>query len=110
MLIRVNSDELVQRYKHKMPVISQNERRLIVSNIKSVDEAVIAETLDKVIQWEALRFEVIFIGDDWKGNERWIQTECDLQKKGVDVIYLPYTKGVCSTGLRNETARCVDEF
>ena len=43
---------------------------------------------------------MIFIGDDWKGNSRWSQTEVDMQKVGVDVVYLSYTKGVSSTLLR----------
>ena len=48
LIVGVNSDELVRSYKHKAPVIPEEERRLIVENIKAVDRAVIADTLDKV--------------------------------------------------------------
>ena len=45
-------------------------------------------------------FDVVFIGDDWKGTERWNKIEKDLNSIGVDVIYVPYTKGVSSTMIR----------
>ena len=100
LIVGVNSDALVERYKHKTPVIGQDERREIVANIRAVDECVIADTLDKVDMHARLGFDAIFIGDDWKGNARWAQTEEDLRAVGADVVYLPHTQGISSTGLR----------
>lgn len=100
LIVGVNSDELVENYKHKTPVINENERRLIIENIKAVDEAVVATTLDKITQLENLNFDAVFIGDDWKGDPRWEETELLLKRRGVDVVYLPYTHGICSTELR----------
>jgi len=100
LIVGVNADELVEAYKHKTPVINQEERRTIVANIKAVDECVIATTLDKMEAWKELHFDAIFIGDDWKGNARWEQTREDLAKIGVDVVFLPHTDGVTSTMLR----------
>lgn len=109
LIVGVNSDELVQLYKHKTPIINQEERRLIVLNIKAVDDCVIANTLDKVQTWKDLHFDAIFIGDDWKGNARWQQTEKDLAVYGASVIYLPHTDGVSSTKLRPEIKDRVQE-
>ena len=109
LIVGVNSDRLVEEYKHKKPVIPEEERRQIVEAIKPVDEAVIADTLDKETQLERLCFDAIFIGDDWKGNPRWLETEKVLAKHGVDVVYLPYTKGVCSTELLFMENRSVGE-
>lgn len=100
LIVGVNSDELVTQYKNKVPVIGQEERRFIVENIKNVDRAVIADTLDKVEQYQRLRYDAIFIGDDWKGEPRWERARKDLAAYGVDVVFLPYTHGVCSTALR----------
>ena len=100
LTVGVNADTLVWEYKHKHPIVSQEDRKKIVENIKAVDEAVIAYTLDKVEQLNIIKFDVIFIGDDWKGNPRWERTIIDLQKLGVDVVFLPYTRGVSSTNLR----------
>ncbi len=109
LIVGVNSDELVQSYKHKIPVINQEERRTIVANIKAVDECIIATTLDKEEAWRNLHFDVIFIGDDWKGNPRWEQTKIDLAKIGVDVVFLPHTEGISSTMLRSESDKRINE-
>lgn len=100
LIVGVNSDDLVETYKNKRPVINELERQIIVSNIKAVDECVIVNTLDKTEVWKDYHFDAVFIGDDWKGNTRWLQTEEDLKKYGAKVIYLPHTEGVSSTILR----------
>lgn len=109
LIVGVNSDTLVQLYKHKIPVINQEERRTIVDNIKAVDQCIIVNSLDKTIIWKKLHFDVIFIGDDWKGNLRWEQTQIDLEKYGVDVVYLPHTDGVSSTMLRPKNIDSIEE-
>ena len=109
LIVGVNSDELVTQYKHKLPVIPEDERRLIVANIKAVDACEIVDTLDKVENYKRFHYDVVFIGDDWKGNARWTQTEKDLAPYGVDVVYLPHTKGVCSTDLRKVEDMHVNE-
>ena len=100
LIVGVNSDALVESYKHKTPVVHEKERQIIVANIKAVDECVIADTLDKEEALEKYHFDAIFIGDDWKGNPRWEKTKVDLGRKGVDVVSLPHTAGISSTGLR----------
>ena len=102
LIVGVNADDLVMEYKHKKPVINENNRQLIVSNIKAVDKCIIAHTLDKVEMLNRFHFDAIFIGDDWKGNERWEKTRKDLAEYGVDVVFLPHTEGVSSTDLRPE--------
>lgn len=109
LIVGVNSDELVKSYKHKMPVINEYERKIIVENIKAVDKCIIACTLDKIEIWQELHFDAIFIGDDWKGNPRWEQTKIDLKKVGADVFFLPHTDGISSTMLRGETENTVKE-
>ena len=100
LIVGVNSDKLVEEYKHKIPVINEVDRMLILQAIRYVDDVVIAHTLKKTDMCNLLHFDCIFIGDDWKGNDRWLQTERDLKELNVDVVYLPYTKGVSSTMLR----------
>ncbi len=110
LIVGVNADSLVEVYKHKKTVISQEDRAEIIRNLKSVDECVIVATLDKVELYKQYKFDAVFIGDDWKGDERWTQTEKDLQPFGVDVIYLPHTPNISSTLLRVEIPMRVDEI
>ncbi len=109
LIVGVNSDALVEQYKNKKTVICQEDRAEIIRNLRNVDECVIADTLDKVEQYKKYKFDAVFIGDDWKGNERWIQTEKDLEPFGVDVVYLPHTPNISSTMLRVEIPNRVYE-
>lgn len=109
LIVGVNTDRLVQEYKHKTPVIPENERVEIIRNIKAVDEAVLCDTLDKEKALEEHHFDVIFIGDDWKGNPRWEKTKEAMAEKGVDLVFLPHTDGISSTILRIEEEHKIRE-
>ena len=109
LIVGVNSDELVQSYKHKDTVIKEQERAEIVRNIKAVDECIITDTLDKIVLQQRLHFDAIFIGDDWYGNPRWMQTIEELAKYGVDVVFLPHTDGISSTMLKLESDKKVED-
>jgi glycerol-3-phosphate cytidylyltransferase-like family protein len=94
-------DELVA-YKFKKCVIPFEERIEIVQSCKYVDLAVPQENLDKFDAWKRLKFNKLFVGDDWYGDSGWQDYESNLNAEGVDVMYLPYTKTTSST-LINET-------
>ena len=101
LIVGVSTDELVS-YKHKQAVIPFEERREIVAAIKYVDEVVTQENMNKMEAWEKYHFDVMFVGDDWKGTDKWNKIEADLNAVGAEVVYFPYTKGTSST-LINET-------
>lgn len=110
LMVGVNADELVKTYKYKTPVIGEQDRLAIICNIKAVDEAFLVYTLDKQEVRGGVRpFDAVFIGDDWKGSERWQQTEQQMAKLGVDVVYLPHTPETSSTMLRPVIAKRVEE-
>ena len=96
LIVGLTTDELVQ-YKGKSPIITLKERMEIVSAIKYVDEVVIQDDLDKVKAWEKYHYDVIFVGDDWKGSDSWNEYERRLNERGAKVCYLPYTKTTSST-------------
>ena len=100
LIVGINSDKLVEEYKHKKPIIDEINRSKIVMNLKAVDEVIIVDTLDKLLLQQKLGFDAVFIGSDWKGNDRWLKTENDLAKVNCDVIYLPHTDGISTTMLK----------
>ncbi len=104
LIVGVHGDDVVEEYKHRRPIINENDRKRIVESIKGVDRAVINRFRDKIKLWELYRFDVIFIGDDWKGTERWNNFEKELAKIGVDVVYVPYTKGISTSDIRRQIA------
>ena len=102
LVVGVNSDDLVESYKNKRPIIPLDERVEIMRAIKYVDEVIVTNTLDKKEIWEKVRFNEIYIGDDWKGNERWEKTGKEMEQLGSKLVFLPYTKDTSSTMLREK--------
>lgn len=107
LIVGVNSDELVKKYKKKCPIINENDRAAIISNIKAVDQCIIVYTLDKLEILNHIQFNAVFIGDDWKGSPRWEQTVKDLGNYNIDVVFLPHTPDISSTILRSQHSDAV---
>ncbi len=103
LIVGVTVDELVA-YKNKKAVIPFSERIDIVRNIKYVDAAIAQEDIDKYKMWEKLRFDMLFVGDDWYNSPSWNEMETKFNAVGVRVVYFPYTKGTSST-LISETLK-----
>jgi len=100
LIVGVHGDDVVEEYKHNRPIICEDDRKRIVESVKGVDRAVINDTRDKLELLNRYRFNAVFIGDDWKGTERWNNFEKVLSKQGVDVIYVPYTQGISTTEIK----------
>lgn len=99
LIVGVNSDDLVREYKHKTPAVSETQRAEIVSSLNAVNQCAVVTTLDKKEAFSKFHFDIIFIGDDWRGNSRWEQTKIEMDKLGGELAYLPHTKGVSTTEL-----------
>lgn len=107
LIVGVHSDKIVESYKHRKTVISEKDRCEIVGAIKEVDRAVINYTRDKIELWHKYHFNIIFVGDDWKGTERWNLFEKQLAEYGVSVEYIPYTKGISTTDIRKQLGETI---
>ena len=95
--VGVSSDELVEEYKKKTPVICLEDRMEIVGAIRYVDQVVVQENMDKYTAWEKYHYNVLFHGDDWKNTDMYKKEEKKLSNVGVDVVFLPHTPGVSTT-------------
>lgn len=96
LIVAVSTDELTESYKGKRPVISLNDRMEIIKSVKYVDEVVIQEDRDKIKAYEKYKFDVLFVGSDWQGDEMFIKTEEYMRARGGEVVYFPRTEGVSS--------------
>lgn len=101
LIVGVSTDELVEEYKHKRPVICYEERRQIVGAIRYVDKVVPQVNRDKYAAWKEIGFHRMFVGDDWKGSPLFNELEKKFKIHGVDIVYFPYTQGTSSTKLSN---------
>jgi len=96
LIVGVTIDELVG-YKGARVIVPFPERLEIVQNISCVDLAVPQDDLNKFQMWRKLKFDIMFIGDDWFATKRFNDFEKQLAEVGVRIIYLPYTRGVSSS-------------
>ena len=102
LIVGVSTDELVQSYKNKLPIIPYAERSAIVEAIKYVDKVVPQKNRDKSAAFNEFKFNKMFVGDDWKGKPLFVEVEEYLNKNGAEVVYFPYTQGTSSSILREK--------
>jgi glycerol-3-phosphate cytidylyltransferase len=93
LVVGVSADALNVAKKGRPPVFNQDERLEIISALKVVDEVFVEESLelkrDYIIEHGA---DVLVMGDDWAGKFDWVGDVCE-------VVYLPRTPSVSTTGL-----------
>lgn len=97
LIVGVSTDELVESYKKKTPVIPFEERIAIVEAIKYVDKVVPQKNMDKLAAWRDLHFDAMFHGDDWKNSAMYDEYGKQLANVGVSLVFLPHTQGTSST-------------
>lgn len=105
LIVGVSTDEVVENYKHKKPIIPFEERIAIVEAIKYVDKVVPQESMNKIEAWEKLHFDALFHGSDWKNSDMYNKLENELKKVGCDVVFLPHTDGISSTLLTEKVRK-----
>ncbi len=93
LVVGVSSDALNISKKGRAPVFDENERLEIISSLRVVDGVFLEESLeqkrDYILEQEA---DILVMGDDWTGKFDWVKDVCD-------VVYLPRTPSVSTTGL-----------
>lgn len=102
LIVGVSTDECVQSYKNKTPIISYEERAAIVQAIRYVDEVVPQTSMNKLEFLKKRHFDVMFHGDEWKGTELYNKYEEEFAKYGAKIEYLTHTDGISSTILREK--------
>lgn len=86
-------------WKGKDTFIPLDERMEILRGCRYVDEVIEAPD-DDADAWEIIHYDMLFVGSDYKGTERFNRYERDLGAKGVRIVYFPYTQGTSSTQIR----------
>ena len=107
LIVGVCSDEYVRVYKQKEAVINEKDRTRILNALKCVDRAEIVsidETLDKILAWKRFKFNVLFSGSDWKGTDRFLETEKSFKDNKIDleIVFFDYTHGISTTEIKEQ--------
>jgi phosphoenolpyruvate phosphomutase / 2-hydroxyethylphosphonate cytidylyltransferase len=95
------TDRAIAAYK-RVPVLTYEQRRIVISNVKGVDRVVPQETLDYVHNLRELCPDYVVHGTDWRTGfqkpirERVVET---LKEWGGELVEVEYTQGLSSTRL-----------
>lgn len=87
------------KWKGKETFIPFDERKRIVGACRYVDR-VVDSCLEDSDAWQLYRFDILFVGSDYKNSERFKRYEEFFAEKNVNIVYLPYTEGTSSTMIR----------
>ena len=103
VIIGLLTDEAISSYK-RLPLITYENRKKIIENIKGVERVIPQETLDYTSNLNKIKPDYVVHGSDWKTGvqkntrEKVIKA---LSEWGGELIEPKYTEGVSSTQLIN---------
>ena len=103
IIVGLLTDKAIASYK-RLPALTYDQRKEIISNIKHVFTVIPQHTLDYTENLKAYKPDYVVHGDDWKqGVQKEVRQKVinTLSKWGGELIEIPYTKGISSTQLHN---------
>ena len=104
VVVSLNTDEFIQEYKGKPPVLSYQDRRDVLLACRYVDEVIPnSGGPDSRIAIEGVMPDLIVIGSDWARRDYYTQMAFDqdwLDERGIGLCYIPYTQGISSTAIK----------
>lgn len=108
VVVSLNTDEFIELYKGKPPVMSYEERKGVLLGCKFVDQVVPnVGGHDSTIAIEQVKPDVIVVGSDWARRNYYSQMCFDqdwLDERGIALCYVPYTDGISSTDIKARLA------
>lgn len=100
VIVGVNADDFVLRYKGKPPIFNYGERASLIDSLGYEVWPNLSAGRELVVQ---VKPDVIAIGSDWARKDYYSQIDVDqdfLDQWGISMLYIPYTYGVSSTELK----------
>lgn len=118
VIVALNTDEFVERYKGSKPIMPYNERKglleaikyikLVVKNIGNEDSKITLNALKYGMceeRKEEIKIDAVVHGTDWTGDSLYKQmgfTQEWLNKEMISMIYVPRTTGESTTNLKEK--------
>lgn len=105
VVVVLNSDEFVERFKGRRPIIPLNQRLRIVAAIKGVDIVDVNESEDCTDMMLRYRANIILHGDDYT-PERYLEqtglTKKFLEDNRIEIVSVPYSQENSSTNIKKQ--------
>ena len=111
VIVALNTDEFVERFKGNKPVMTYAEREMVLRACKYVRGVIpnlSGEDSRPTIMSVGPNY--IVIGDDWKDKDYCKQmnfTKEWLEENNIELIYVSYTKNISSTDIKNRIKKII---
>ena len=100
LIVGLSTDEFNNKEKNKECYFDFENRKLLLDAVRYVDLVVPEENWkQKISDIQKYNIDVFVIGDDWKGKFDY------LKDFGVEVVYLPRTKEISTSKIKNDLNR-----
>lgn len=110
VVVSVNTDEFVERFKNRRPIMSCDDRLTMMNALRGVDmvvkntgEEFIEKTIEMIEMQLDAKIDLIVIGSDWHSKDYLAQLHTSweyLGKKNIGICYFQYTPGISTTEIK----------
>ena len=104
VMVSLNTDEFIEAYKGKPPVMTYQERLTTLAGCRYVDRVIPnVGGADSKVAIDRVRPDIVAIGSDWARKDYYKQMQFDqdwLDERNISLIYIPYTRGISSTDIK----------
>lgn len=109
VIVSLNTDDFIERFKGKKPIMNYKEREKSLLFCQYVDK-VIPNFSDEDSKPSILSVKpsIIAVGDDWAQKDYFSQmqfTQDWLDQNKIVLVYIPYTKEISATELKRRVIR-----
>jgi len=102
--VALNTDEFIEAYKGRKPVMSYEERETVLLGCRWVDSVIPnMGGSDSRIAIDLVQPDLVVIGSDWAMRDYYTQMGFDqawLDARRIGLCYVPYTKGISTTDIK----------
>jgi cytidyltransferase-like protein len=106
IVVSLNTDDFIYRYKGKYPIMNYEERRDVLLGCRYVDEVIPnTDGEDSKPAILTINPKFVIIGSDWAKKDYYGQmnfTQQWLDDNGIILVYLPYTENISTTLIKEK--------
>lgn len=96
LIVALNTNELVQNFKRRKPVLPWYQKAFIISSCRFVDEVVPAPCFSPIALLREYEVDVYCITEEWESTKKTEMKYMSAQRNG-EVKFLPRFEGVVCT-------------
>jgi len=103
LVVALSTNNLIKKHKGYNPILTYKQRNKVLKSVKYVNKVIKQTKLINIEQFKELKADLFVIGDDWKNRTdipglNWL-------RKHNKVIFIPYTKELSTTKIKNKIAK-----